>query len=110
MASPILTTGTVASCPHGGQASFLAGQSALLADSAPALVVTDTTTIAGCPFVVGNTASPCLTVQWTVPATRVTAGGIPVLVESSVGLCLSAASAPQGILQISSVQSKASAT
>jgi hypothetical protein len=109
MASAVLTTATVASCPHGGQASFSAGQRAVLADSAPVLVVTDTATIAGCPFVVGTVASPCLTVQWSAPATKVTADGAPVLLESSVGLCLSGASAPQGTLQISSVQSRARA-
>ncbi len=106
----MLTTATVASCPHGGQASFTAGQNSFLADGAPVLVVTDTTTISGCPFTIGNTPSPCLTVRWLGPATRVTAAGTPVLVESSIGLCLSPASAPQGSLQISQVQRKVSAT
>ncbi len=50
--------------------------------------------VAGCPFVVANVPQPCLQVQWIVPATRVTAGGSPVIVQSSTGLCMGAA--PQG--------------
>lgn len=110
MPGKILTTATVASCPHGGQASFTASQSAVMVDGSAALVSTDSTTIAGCSFMIGNTPSPCTTVQWQGPATRVTAGGTAVLLDSSTGLCMSAASAPQGSLQISSVQSKVEAT
>ncbi len=109
MPGKVLTATTVAVCPHGGQASFVASQNRFLADGAPALVVTDTTTIAGCPFMIGNTPSPCLTVQWQLPATRVAADGTPVLLDSSIGLCMSPASAPQGTLQITSVQSKVTA-
>ena len=110
MPGKILTTATAASCPHGGQASFTAGQSAVTVDGSAALVATDTTKIAGCSFTIGNTPSPCTTVQWQNPATRVTAGGTPVLLDTSTGLCLSAASAPQGTLQVSSVQSRVTAT
>jgi hypothetical protein len=110
MGGKVLTTATVASCPHGGQASFVASQSAVQIDSAPALVVSDTTTIAGCSFMIGNVPSPCLTVQWQAPATKVTAGGTAVLLDSSTGLCMSAASAPQGSLQITQVQAKVTAT
>ncbi|MEW2382834.1 hypothetical protein AB0873_12215 [Micromonospora sp. NPDC047707] len=101
----LLTTATVATCPHGGSASFTAGQDRVLADGAPVLVLSDSTTITGCPFMVGNVASPCTTVRWQSPAVRVTAGD-PVLLDTSVGLCLSAASAPQGTLQIRTNQSK----
>lgn len=109
MSGKVLTTATVASCPHGGQASFTASQRAVTIDGSSALVATDTTTIAGCSFMIGNTPSPCTTVQWQGPATRVTADGIAVLLETSTGLCMSAASAPQGSLQISTVQSKVTA-
>jgi hypothetical protein len=110
MPGQVLTTATVASCPHGGQATFAASQSAVTIDGSSALMATDTTTIAGCPFMIGNTPSPCTTVQWQRPATRVNAGGSAVLLDTSTGLCMSAASAPQGNLQISTVQSKVTAT
>jgi len=106
----VLTTATVASCPHGGQVSFVPSQSSVLADSSPALLVSDQAMIAGCPFVVGPVASPCLTIQWSMPATRVQVTGTPVLLTTSLGLCLNPASAPQGPALISSCQSKVQAT
>lgn len=106
MPARVLTAATAAVCPHGGQATFVASQSRILADGSPALLVSDTTTIAGCPFTIGTAPSPCLTVQWQMPATRVTAGGVPVLLDSSIGLCMSSASAPQGTLQITHAQSR----
>jgi hypothetical protein len=43
-------------------------------------------------------------VQWLVPATRVTSMGQPVLLQTSVGLCLSPEQAPQGPPSIVSTQ------
>ena len=105
----VLTSATQACCPHGGQADFVAGQSAVRAASSPVLLATDTTTITGCPFMIGNVASPCLTVQWSAPATRMLVQRTPVLLSTSVGLCLSSAAAPQGALLINSVQSRVQA-
>lgn len=101
----LLTTATVATCPHGGQVTFTAGQTAVQADHAPVLVVSDQGTVAGCPFVVGTVASPCTTVTWQKPATQVKAGD-PVVLDTSIGLCKSGAGAPQGTLVISSNQAK----
>lgn len=44
-------------------------------------------TVAGCPFVVGVVPSPCVTAQWVVAATRVRAGGVPVLLQDSQAIC-----------------------
>jgi hypothetical protein len=53
--------------------------------------------VAGCPFTLpGPTPSPCLTVEWQLPANRVTVNGQAVLLETSVGLCKSAQQAVQG--------------
>lgn len=101
----LLTTATVATCPHGGQVSFSAGQDAVRVDHAAVLVVSDQATIAGCPFVVGTVASPCTTVTWQKPATQVKAGK-PVLLDTSIGLCSSGTGAPQGTVVISSNQAK----
>jgi hypothetical protein len=106
----VLTSATVASCPHGGQVSFVPSQTRVLADSAPALLVSDQAMIAGCPFNVSGAQSPCLTIQWSMPATKVTVAGTPVLLTTSIGLCLNPASAPQGPAMISSCQSKVQAT
>jgi hypothetical protein len=44
-------------------------------------------TIAGCPFVVGTAPSPCVTAQWITAATRLRAGGRPVLLQDSQAVC-----------------------
>lgn len=106
----VLTAASVLGCPHGGQATTRAGQSRVLVESSPALVVGDTTTVAGCTFVVGTVASPCTSVRWSAPATRVEADGQPVLLDTSLGLCLNAASAPQGAVVVRSVQRRVSAS
>jgi hypothetical protein len=51
-------------------------------------VVTQTSpyTIAGCPLP-SNAGGPCVTAQWVSGATRVMAGGAPVLVQSGSAVC-----------------------
>ena len=51
--------------------------------------------ISGCAFNVSGAPSPCLRVMWQLPATRVKVESSPVLLSSSVGLCVNAASAPR---------------
>jgi hypothetical protein len=66
----------------------------------PVATMVDTSTVAGCPFQVpvpgGTKPQPCVTVQWLAPAARVTAGGQPVLLQTSPGVCKSAEQIPQG--------------
>jgi hypothetical protein len=107
----VLNSDTIATCPHGGQVSFTPSQSRVSVDSAPALLVSDLATVAGCAFVIGTVPSPCLTVQW-IPATaalRVAVHQTPVLLSTTVGLCLSTASAPQGPVVLSSYQQRVQA-
>lgn len=106
MAGYLLTSTSVATCPHGGQVTFVPTQSRVLADSAPVLLATDQALVAGCPFVVGTVPSPCLTVQWLTAATRVTVANTPVLLSTSTGMCLSPAAAPQGPVLLSSFQQR----
>jgi hypothetical protein len=107
----ILNSDTVATCPHGGQVSFTPSQSSVMVDSSPALLVSDLATVAGCAFVIGVVPSPCLTVQWIPPtaALRVKVQQTPVLLSTTVGLCLSGASAPQGPVVLSSYQQRVQA-
>jgi hypothetical protein len=107
----VLTSSTIATCPHGGQVSFTPGQINVMVASSPALLVSDLATVAGCAFVIGVVPSPCLTVQW-IPATaaeRVAVKGTPVLLSTTVGLCLSGAQAPQGPVVLSSYQQRVQA-
>jgi hypothetical protein len=102
----LLTTSSTLMCPHGGTVMPVPGQSQAIGDS-PVLRMSDTCTVAGCPFFIGPVASPCVTVQWVVGATQVQAGGDFVLHEGSVGLCLAATQAPQGPVMIVATQALA---
>jgi hypothetical protein len=94
MGVPILDMGCTITCPHGGQATVVPSNTQVRVGGNLALLVSDTMIIAGCSFIVGTAPMPCLTIQWTVPATRNTVNGTPVLLQSSVGLCLNASNAP----------------
>jgi hypothetical protein len=106
--SDVLTAASTMMCPHGGTVMPVPGSTRAIA-GAPILRSSDTCTIAGCAFAPGGVPSPCVTVQWTAPAARVTHGGDPVLTEASVGLCLAATQAPQGTVLIASTQAQVSA-
>lgn len=107
MSPPILTAATTMTCPHGGTVIATPGSTKASAD-APILRVSDTFTVVGCTFAPAGVVSPCVAVQWSGPATRVTHGGDPALTEASVGLCLAATQAPQGPLQIGACQAQVS--
>jgi hypothetical protein len=107
MGAAILTTNSTLMCPHGGSVNLQTSNVDVKIQDAPALLVTDIHSVAGCPFMIGSTSSPCVTVRWSVGATQTNVHGIAVLLQNSVGLCYSAAQAPQGPPTISQVQSVA---
>jgi uncharacterized Zn-binding protein involved in type VI secretion len=108
MADFILTTASTLMCPHGGSVQLSTSNSQVKVDGSPALLLTDRHTVSGCPFQIpvgaGTKAQPCTSVQWLVGATQTLVGGVPVLLQSSVGLCLSAEQIPQGPPSVSQVQ------
>jgi len=91
-------------CPHRGTVAIVSSNTR--ASAGARLVTTDDAfTVGGCQFTLpGPTPSPCVSVRWIVPAGRVRVGGAPGLDTSSIGLCLSAAGAPQGRVVVSSTQ------
>jgi hypothetical protein len=111
MAGRMLTTQSQMQCPHGGTVTAVSSNTVMAENGAQILVMTDTCTIAGCPFQIpapsGTVPSPCIKVQWTVGDTMVKINGVPTLSESSVGLCLSAQQIPQGTVIVANTQSKA---
>jgi len=109
MGAAILQFGCTMMCPHGGQVMAIPSQSKVLLGGQPALLSSDTFSILGCPFVIGTVPSPCLTVTWTAPATKVQVNGQQPLLETSVGMCNSAAGAPQGTVVVTGVQTKVTA-
>jgi hypothetical protein len=96
-------------CPHGGTGTPVPTAVRIGLSGAPPILATDQVIIAGCAFNVGGAPSPCLQVQWLMPSTRLQINSTPVVLSSSVGLCVNAASAPQGPATVSGFQTKVSA-
>lgn len=103
---PILTTVSTVMCPHGGMAQLVTTNTEALVDGAPMLLITDMHPIVGCPFT-PVAYSPCVVIHWLTAATRTTVRNVPVLLQTSVGLCLNAAQVPQGTAVVVQVQQKA---
>ncbi len=105
--SPLLTIGSTVMCPHGGRAVLSTANTQATVRGQAVLLQTDRHTIAGCPFFIGTVASPCISIQWMTGATQAKVNQTPVLLQTSVGLCLSAAQAPQGVALIVQTQTDA---
>jgi hypothetical protein len=104
MGDPVLTTSASITCPHGGQGQIASpSQSAATAGSA-ICTEDDEVKIAGCSFTIGPNPSPCMSVEWKTASGAGTAGGTAILTSSSLGLCMSAANAPQGPVTLSPAQ------
>jgi hypothetical protein len=95
MGAPLLTVNATVMCPHGGQGTIIPSQTAVVAGGT-VCTQADEVIIAGCPFMVGPSPSPCMSVQWQSASASSTAGALAVLIASSEGLCLNPAGAPQG--------------
>jgi hypothetical protein len=106
MAAPILQLGCIIQCPHKGIATVNPINTRVTAGGAYLLLATDSYTIAGCTFILGNSPHPCVTIEWQAPAQRVKVNGQPVLLETSLGICKAADQVPQGPAQVSGVQKR----
>lgn len=106
---PILTTTSTVMCPHGGLAQLVTTNTDALINGAPALLLTDLHPIVGCTFT-PVAYSPCVSIRWLTGATQTTVRQVPVLLQSSVGLCLNAAQVPQGTAIVVQVQQDAKGT
>ena len=75
-------------CMHGGQAQPTAPNPRVLVSGQPVVTLAAPYVVAGCPFVPPGGNGPCVTAQWVVGATRVLAGGMPVLLQDSQAVCV----------------------
>ncbi len=99
MPGPILHLGATVTCTHGGQATPSANIPRVLVSGQPVIVAGTPYVVAGCPFPPPNAGQgPCVTGQFTTPATRGLALGVPVLISLSPSVC-----APTGTPLIPSV-------
>ncbi len=102
----VLNTAATVLCPHGGQVQIIPSSPRVQLSGQPVATLGDSYVVAGCAFVLPNgKPQPCVRVQWLMGATRVQAGG-PVILQSSVGLCLSAEGIPNGPANVVVVQSR----
>lgn len=104
-----LTTSSVMMCPHGGTINVSTSNTRAKAGGDFLLRASDTSTIAGCPFVIpGVGPHPCVQVQWVQPDAQSQANGDFTLSEESVGLCVAGDQAVQGTVLINFTQPQAS--
>jgi hypothetical protein len=108
MPGNLLTASSTITCPHGGTAILITSNLRVSAGGSPVLLETDIHAVAGCPFTIGTKYSPCIRIEWSAGAARVKTTQ-PVLVQSSIGKCISAEGAIQGTAIIINTQIKASA-
>ncbi|SPF40915.1 conserved hypothetical protein [Syntrophobacter sp. SbD1] len=102
----VLTTASQAQCPHGGQVLLTTANTLLSVGGSPVLLESDVHSVVGCPFSPGGVYTPCVTVQWQAAAADLNVNGTGVLVETSIGECLNAAEAPQGVAIVSGAASE----
>lgn len=106
----VLTTSSSIMCPHGGQAILTTANSRVYAQQAQILLESDEHSVTGCSFTLpGPKYSPCVRIQWSAGSTHVVIDDTPVLLRNSVGQCLNAEGATQGVATIGNTQTRVSA-
>ena len=96
--------GATVLCAHAGQATPTTPTPRVLLGNQPIVTLTSPWVIAGCALT--GSAPPCVSAQFLVGATRVTAGGSPVVIQSGTSTCV-----PTGTpLQVVVTQVRVSAT
>ena len=83
----LLHAGATVLCMHGGQAQPTAPNPRVRVGGQPIVTQAAPHAVAGCPFNVSGSPVPCVTAQWVSAATRVRAGGVPVLLQDSQAVC-----------------------
>ena len=105
MPGPVVHAQAVGTCPHGGLLQVISSNTRVLVGGMQAATVADQFLVAGCVFTLpGGKPQPCVRVQWTTPAARVLVNGAPVVLQTSVGVCVSAEGIPAGPPVLTTVQ------
>ena len=87
MAGFAVQLGATVICAHAGQAMPTTPNPRVLLGGQPVVTLTSPWVVAGCGLT-GTTMPPCVTAQFVVGATRVLAGGAPVVVQSGTSICV----------------------
>jgi uncharacterized Zn-binding protein involved in type VI secretion len=83
----LLHSGATVLCMHAGQAMPTSPDPRVRVGGQPVATQPNPYTVTGCPFNVSGAPSPCVTAQWLTAATRVRAGGMPLLLQDSQAIC-----------------------
>jgi hypothetical protein len=85
----LLHAGATVLCLHAGQAQPVVSDPRVQVGSQPIVTQPGGYTVAGCTFPPPpNGNGPCVSAQWLTAATRVRAGGSPVLLQDSQAICV----------------------
>ena len=84
----LLHVGATVLCSHAGQAQATMSNPRVKVGGQPITMQPAPYTVTGCTLPPPPGANgPCVTAQWVVAATRVLAGGQPVLLQDSQAIC-----------------------
>lgn len=87
MPAPVLHLGATVLCMHAGNAQPVAPFPRVLVSGQPVVTLTTPYVVAGCSLASTSTP-PCVTAQWVMGATRVLAGGAPVITFTGQAVCV----------------------
>jgi uncharacterized Zn-binding protein involved in type VI secretion len=83
----LLHLGATVQCAHAGQAQPTVTNPRVLVNGQPIVMQPAPYVVAGCPFNVSGSPSPCVTASWVTGATRILSNGLPVLLLDSQAIC-----------------------
>ena len=83
----LLTQSSQVACMHQGQGQATAPLATVQVAGQAVVTQAAPHAIAGCAYVTAGAPTPCVTAQWVSAATRVLAGGLPVLLADSTAVC-----------------------
>ena len=87
MAGAVIDASAIAICAHAGQVHIQPGSGRVQIGGVPVATVASPAIITGCTAGAGRQRPDfCTAVQWLDGATRVHVAGVPLLLQSSIGL------------------------
>ena len=99
-----LTPSSQLICPHGGMVTAISQNTQVRAGGDFVLRASDQFMVAGCPFMAGTVYHPCTQIQWQQPSSQTKATQDFTVTDASIGLCVAADQAPQGLPQVVATQ------
>jgi hypothetical protein len=87
MPGPIVHLGAVLTCMHAGPAQPTTPFPRVLVSGQPIVTLATPYVVTGCALASTSTP-PCVSAQWVMGATRVLAGGAPVITQTSQAVCV----------------------